>query len=666
MKRVFAHIGFSFALTMLVLNLISANYVKYVMIGLAVIMIASLLIKKYRRALAVPVCFGAALFACVVFSFTYNNVVLPEQALNKQSAVCEFYITSLPEIGENGEYSYEIQTTSVELKNAPQNMKLKLKTYESVKADAYKIIKGKLTFYQIGKTSFASYGYWGKSIFLSSRLKGYYTTKKTVNSPMRYVLKAREGIIRRLCGIPNDEGALSIALMTGDKSRVSNELINSFKFAGASHLMAVSGLHLTALSGFILLVLKKLRIKDKLAFSLTIFAILYYAALCGFSKSVVRAGIMMSVLMLGRIVNKHGDALNSLGLAAFIICLNPFAVCDIGAVLSILCVLALTTAFPYLNKKIQGLKLFKTYRLNKAAKYILSGIACAFCILAYSLCATYTFFGYASLISLFSSLILIPLGSFATILTFITNFAIRIKIGLPFILLTKTTNRIIILIVEKLASLRFAIINFENYFGFIAALILIIFALCFIINKKHIKKAAVICTVILIGGLTSVAIMNANSSYVLIASKGAVAVCNKDITVIFGVNSKDDYYSVRSFLSSRTKHIDCIFVDEDNRYNKALAKQFGCDEIIYRTHSKTFSDGLSFDYKTNRNTYDFTADIDGVKLFKSDSITDGGDIFVINRICRDKNGVIDLSNGDIIYRISDKNFRARRVNVWEE
>ena len=87
---------------------------------------------------------------------------------------------------------------------------------------------------------------------------------------MKLIINARKGVKNRLGVIPGDEGALSKALLIGDKSDISPNLYNDFRISGVSHLMAVSGLHLSAVSGFILFILKRLRIKDKAAAVITI------------------------------------------------------------------------------------------------------------------------------------------------------------------------------------------------------------------------------------------------------------------------------------------------------------------------------------------------------------------------------------------------------------
>ncbi|MBR3738401.1 MAG: hypothetical protein IKN26_06655, partial [Eubacterium sp.] len=221
MKRVFAHIGFSFAVSMLLLNLI--NGIKQTLIitaGLAILFIASLAVKKYRQALAVPLCLGAAVFACIIFMFSYQNVANPQTALNNQSAECEFYITSLEQRSDD-KYSYTIKTKSINLKGAPQNIKLKMNTKKPLNCESYQLIKGKLVFSKIGDSAFSSYGYWGKNIFLSSKLTHYKITNEHIKSPNKFILESRQRIIKALRAVPGDEGAIARALVIGDKSDIS-------------------------------------------------------------------------------------------------------------------------------------------------------------------------------------------------------------------------------------------------------------------------------------------------------------------------------------------------------------------------------------------------------------------------------------------------------------
>ena len=663
MKRFFAHIGFSFALTMLLLNLINRqSIISYITAGLAILLVASLLIKKYRQALAVPVCLGAAVFACIIFMFSYQNVVLPEQSLDKQSAECEFYIISL-EQKSNDNYTYTVKTRAIYMQNAPQNIKLKLNSKEPLECESYRIIKGRLKFSKIGNTAFSSYGYWGKSIFLSAKAKNTEITDECVSSLNKYVLKARKKMISSLMAVPGDEGALARALTIGDKSDISYKLYNDFRLSGAAHLMAISGLHLTAVSAFLLLILKKLNVNNKLSFVITIAAIAFYCAVCGFSKSVTRAGIMMTVLMLGNLFGKHSDALNSLGLAVFIICINPFAVCDVGAVLSVLCVLSLCTAFNYLSPKINQLRIFKNRKLNNAAKSILNSIVAAGCILFYSICAYYLFFGYASLTSIFSGIILTPLGSLATVVSLLTGFVARSRIGIPFILLTRYLNKLIIVLVGFFAKIRFTLISFENYFGFVAALILIIFAFCFIINRKYLKSAAVVSSVILVFAVVSMAFVNENSSYIYISSNGAAAISSQGKTAVMGIDSSGDYYSIRKYLSSRKDELEIVTAPYDNKYCRRLAEDFSCDRIVFSNIKTEIAPGFSIHYKTNGKESGITSTINEITFSENEGETD---ITILNNICKDKNGYIDLSDGDIIYRLSDNNYSARRFSVWAE
>jgi hypothetical protein len=56
MKRVFAHIGFSFALALIILNFLNVKWALAAAIAAGALFVVSLLIPKTRKAVAVPLC----------------------------------------------------------------------------------------------------------------------------------------------------------------------------------------------------------------------------------------------------------------------------------------------------------------------------------------------------------------------------------------------------------------------------------------------------------------------------------------------------------------------------------------------------------------------------------------------------------------------------------
>lgn len=74
MKRPLAFVGFSMAITLLLLNIIDYIYAKYVLVLAVVLFTVSLLITKLRQARVVPLVCGATLLACLIFILGYANV----------------------------------------------------------------------------------------------------------------------------------------------------------------------------------------------------------------------------------------------------------------------------------------------------------------------------------------------------------------------------------------------------------------------------------------------------------------------------------------------------------------------------------------------------------------------------------------------------------------
>lgn len=134
--------------------------------------------------------------------------------------------------------------------------------------------------------------------------------------------------------LTGEEGGIAAAMTVGDESNLSEEAEEIFRRAGLSHVLVVSGLHLSAVSGLgYWLVHRRAgrRAGAAAAMAVTVFMVL----LLGFTPSVTRAGVAMLMLYGGMLAGRRSDALTSLGLAALCLCAeNPFAAVDIGLLLS--------------------------------------------------------------------------------------------------------------------------------------------------------------------------------------------------------------------------------------------------------------------------------------------------------------------------------------------
>ena len=693
MKRVFAHIGFSCAVSLLVLNVVSVSLLPLITVGVAVVFITSLLLPAFRKTMAVPLCFGAALFSCILFLTVYYSAVAPAMLLHGCEADALFYITN---VSKKDESSFVYTATAVRiLKNgAPQNIKIRITSDRELYAEAYQLVNAKMKYYTLRKSAFSSYGYWGKGIYLNSRITSYETTDKIVNIPMHYLYNLRRDIIYTLyTNVRGDEGALSAALITGDKTLLSDKAYSDFKIAGVSHLMAVSGLHLTVVTGALYFVLRKLRVGKRATAVCLMVVTLLFSAMTGFSISIVRAGIMLCVMLIASLFSMRSDTLNSLGIAVFIICLNPFAVTDVGAVLSVLSVLALINA-PRLSSKVKD-KLNNRFRhrsrafdfaLN-AVNYISESLIASAVVLVFNLPALYLFFGYFSVFAVVLNIIIVPLGSLSTLLSFVTFGANKLSI---FENLFNSFDRIVNGLILKLVSLAnefdFSLLRTGKYFGVVLAAILIIFALAFIFDNKRFMKFAAVTAVIAVC-LTSVFsyYTEKKNVEVLLLEDGAFAAVSSGEAIVNGVKSKSDYYTVSSFLKARRASIDTMITDvKYSEYAVMLSEKFECREIVseafspelLNADSETYTvdsarkgksgKDISFDFAKMKSFKLFSLNVRDTNFSFSKNTGSKNRIYVESEKVYDYNGIIDMRKGAVLYTVYDNNiYEARRLNVWE-
>ncbi len=148
-----------------------------------------------------------------------------------------------------------------------------------------------------------------------------------------------------------DESALCTAMVIGEKEFLPSEMRDIFNDLGISHLIVVSGLHLSSVMG-ILYVICTSRIKNKYLSCLLQFSgVFLFALMSGFGYSVRRAFIMSAVLIFSQVFESKSDSLNTLGLAAAILSLNPFSAGDIGLLWSFSCTFAVVSGFSYVKRK---------------------------------------------------------------------------------------------------------------------------------------------------------------------------------------------------------------------------------------------------------------------------------------------------------------------------
>lgn len=154
-------------------------------------------------------------------------------------------------------------------------------------------------------------------------------------------------------GFKGDELAILTALTVGEKEELSEEIKEVYSVSGASHVLAISGLHIGLLYVILWILLTPLRKRKHFKFMsvlLIVSTLWLFAALTGFPASVVRSVTMFSLIALSSLTQERPHTINTLASAAFVMLLfQPLWLFEIGFQMSFAAVLAIVTLNPFFS-----------------------------------------------------------------------------------------------------------------------------------------------------------------------------------------------------------------------------------------------------------------------------------------------------------------------------
>lgn len=213
--------------------------------------------------------------------------------------------------------------------------------------------------------------------------------------------------------VGGEEGRLCAALLLGTKEDLSDATTLDFRRAGASHLLALSGLHLSLIVLAIDKLLKGFTCPFYLRIGILSFVSISFLALTGFSISMLRATFMLLCLYISRLRGSPHDAVTPLSVfLGIVLTMQPTTVYDAGLWLTVLATFALIEIVPAL--------LGKNKNPERKNNYLLKGISFVWRKLIFPLLSSVIIlfvlvlpmaiiFGEMSLLSPLSNILLTPL-----------------------------------------------------------------------------------------------------------------------------------------------------------------------------------------------------------------------------------------------------------------
>jgi competence protein ComEC len=159
--------------------------------------------------------------------------------------------------------------------------------------------------------------------------------------------------------LSEDDAVMLAAMVTGDRTFLTHSLRVGFERTGSFHMLVISGFHLAIVAGCLFWVARRLRLPRVPATFVTILASFAYAIFTGFATPVARSLWMVTLYLLGRLLYRERNALNTIGFAALcLLAYSPRSLFDASFQMTLLAVVAiggvaapllLATVHPYLT-----------------------------------------------------------------------------------------------------------------------------------------------------------------------------------------------------------------------------------------------------------------------------------------------------------------------------
>ena len=242
-------------------------------------------------------------------------------------------------------------------------------------------------------------------------------------SPDIYLHRLNLAISEKYKKILGDKNAGSLsAMVLGDKRGLDEEIKELYQENSISHLLSISGLHISLLGGAVFLFLRRVKVSFSFPLITSSIILIIYGAFTGFSVSTSRAIVMMSVLFISFVIGKSYDLPSGLALAALIlIVMNHRVIYQSGFLLSFFAVIGIFYIMPELLY-IFKVDIYHKKGIIKGLHLLLASIISSISILLATLPIILNNFYEVSLTGILLNIIVIPLMSLVVITGLLGGF----------------------------------------------------------------------------------------------------------------------------------------------------------------------------------------------------------------------------------------------------
>ncbi len=310
----------------------------FALFATAVVLVFALFLKYDKRLLAVTVTVLAILGSLMIcyqkidkLSLLYDRETFAELTLCEDEQITDNYCTV---------------TVSAKGDGIPRGTKLRMSYYKSRDYSRGDRISAVIVIKEDQNSAYRA-SRLSENILAKCELKKQ-TCKLSPNRFGKMIDSVRKYVCNTLFGKMSYKSAATMnALVTGERTFLTEDFSDTVRCAGVSHIMVVSGLHLSIIMGAVDFILKFFGKNRFLCASVSIISVFFIAAVCGFTMSIMRAGLMFVVSAFSPLIERDNDSVNSMGTAIVIILFrSPFAIFSVAFQLSLLSTYAVLALSP--------------------------------------------------------------------------------------------------------------------------------------------------------------------------------------------------------------------------------------------------------------------------------------------------------------------------------
>lgn len=510
MKRLLGLIGLTSYAVLTACFYILGDYALYLSIGAFVLFLIGLFIRKLREDKTYLTAFlTASLSALIFFLFTVNSV---EPIMSKYAGVSADVkaVQSTETYTANGFYVYELEIK--EINGESVDTRLLLLSKSTIYSEPFDTLEFSCELDKVTNRSYLSH-----KIFLRAALFGENEVKVTRpdHKPFwSFIYDLRNNIRRGLyMELDKDVADFSSAVLIGDKHSLSAEVTKLLRLNGLSHISVVSGLHLSIIISLCYKILSRLLKKKWIHIPLTIVIMFIYAAVTGMNMPVVRAMVMFTFLLFGKLIGRWHDPVNSIGAAALVILVsNPYGAGDIGMLLSFCAtlgvVLWMDKISSFIWEKLSRFAFVTRFIIfSRIIRLMTDVFSTSVCAVVWTLPIAVLCFGGFSAVTVISNLLIVP---FMTVV--IAAMALCVSLHyIPFMsngayacgVIVTLFYRWMVFVCDSLSRIPYSYIDADavHFKLWISATFILVAAALLLCTKRCYKLSALLSALVLLGGV---------------------------------------------------------------------------------------------------------------------------------------------------------------------